>query len=68
MVNRTNYRTKVIDDEESARQRYDTNSTEANKAKLKDATDRTSRSLDTPDAGAGRGTSKRPGYSRKWTE
>jgi hypothetical protein len=66
MVNRTNYRTKVIDDQESARERYDSNSTLENKKRLKDATDRTSRSLDTPDAGAGRGTSTRPGYSRKW--
>lgn len=66
MATRSNYKTDQIDRSESARQRYDSNSTPANKAKLEDEQARTNRAM-SHNAGAGRG-SARPPQSRKWIE
>ena len=66
MANRSNYKTDQIDRSNAARQRYDSNSTPANKAKLEDEQGRTNRAIE-HDAGAGRG-SARPPQSRKWIE
>ena len=63
---RQNYVTQQIDREESARERYDSNRSEANKKALQEEYDRTSRALDNlKKSGSGRGTSKASDYKRK---
>jgi transposase InsO family protein len=63
---RQNYVTQQIDREETARERYDSNRSEANKKALQEEYDRTSRALDNlKKSGSGRGTSKASDYKRK---
>ena len=63
---RQNYVTQQIDREDSARERYDSNRSEANKKALQEEYDRTSRALDNlKKSGSGRGTSKASDYKRK---
>jgi len=63
---RANYVTQQIDREESARERYDSNRTDANKKALKEEYDRTTRAMENlRKSGSGRGTSKAADYKRK---
>ena len=63
---RANYVTEQINREESARERYDSNRSDARKKELQEEYDRTSRALENlRKSGSGRGTSKSSDYKRK---
>lgn len=67
MAKRTNYVTDQIDRENSARERYNYNSTKENRDKLYEEYGRTKRALDY-NAGAGRGAGDNPEARKKKNE